>query len=387
MTQIIINFGLRIPQDAYTGPLGELTADISNFNLRLHDGVTPGGHWILTRNFANQLYQTKSAELDGLLGFDPSARGFLARLGPADYRLRKITVNEGQFVLVNPNGYAGDPLISLADNIATSHTWVAQQRFNDVCQFDAGINADVAGNLTGDVEGNLVGNVTGNVTGNADGNHTGTFTGDVDLTGSTLLLDAGKIPLTAISGLLAYIRLHAFPLGGIIQWKGTHSDIPAGWALCDGTNGTLDLRDKFIMGAGDGTTGIASHSTGGTSTHTHVVGITSAGDHAHGITVADHILTESEIPSHKHGSGITDGSASSTIFTHGSFAASSADSIENNSSAGTHESWTSDVGGDEGHDHPATSDFQGAHTHATTVGNSGTLPPYYAICYIERIAD
>lgn len=39
------------------------------------------------------------------------------------------------------------------------------------------------------------------------------------------------------------------PSGGIILWKGTIATIPSGWALCDGTNGTPDLRDKFIVGA------------------------------------------------------------------------------------------------------------------------------------------
>ncbi len=36
----------------------------------------------------------------------------------------------------------------------------------------------------------------------------------------------------------------------IMLWSGAIVDIPAGWALCDGNNGTPDLRDKFIVGAG-----------------------------------------------------------------------------------------------------------------------------------------
>ena len=36
------------------------------------------------------------------------------------------------------------------------------------------------------------------------------------------------------------------PRGAIIMWSG--SDLPTGWALCDGQNGTPDLRDKFILG-------------------------------------------------------------------------------------------------------------------------------------------
>lgn len=37
----------------------------------------------------------------------------------------------------------------------------------------------------------------------------------------------------------------------IVIWSGAIVDIPAGWALCDGNNGTPDLRNKFIIGAGD----------------------------------------------------------------------------------------------------------------------------------------
>lgn len=37
----------------------------------------------------------------------------------------------------------------------------------------------------------------------------------------------------------------------IVLWSGAIVDIPAGWKLCDGNNGTPDLRDKFVVGAGD----------------------------------------------------------------------------------------------------------------------------------------
>ena len=38
------------------------------------------------------------------------------------------------------------------------------------------------------------------------------------------------------------------PSGVILMWSGTIDTIPAGWLFCDGTNGTPDLRDKFIKG-------------------------------------------------------------------------------------------------------------------------------------------
>jgi hypothetical protein len=42
------------------------------------------------------------------------------------------------------------------------------------------------------------------------------------------------------------------PLGAIVMWSGLLADIPAGWQLCDGTNGTPDLRSNFVRGAAPG---------------------------------------------------------------------------------------------------------------------------------------
>jgi hypothetical protein len=61
------------------------------------------------------------------------------------------------------------------------------------------------------------------------------------------------------------------PVGGIIMWSGSIADISGltGWRLCDGANGTPDLRERFIIGAGgdnpsvSGTTGYAPNATGG----------------------------------------------------------------------------------------------------------------------------
>ncbi len=45
---------------------------------------------------------------------------------------------------------------------------------------------------------------------------------------------------------------NGIPKGGIIMWSGAVNQIPDGWVLCDGTNGTPNLRDRFVVGAGDG---------------------------------------------------------------------------------------------------------------------------------------
>lgn len=45
--------------------------------------------------------------------------------------------------------------------------------------------------------------------------------------------------------------MRSFGTGFICLWSGAIVDIPTGWALCDGTQGTPDLRDEFIIGAGN----------------------------------------------------------------------------------------------------------------------------------------
>jgi hypothetical protein len=76
----------------------------------------------------------------------------------------------------------------------------------------------------------------------------------------------------------------AVPTGGIILWSGSTGSIPATWYLCDGTNGTPDLRNSFIVGAGST---YAVNATGGTAdaivvSHTHTAtSVVTDPSHAH----------------------------------------------------------------------------------------------------------
>lgn len=54
--------------------------------------------------------------------------------------------------------------------------------------------------------------------------------------------------------------------GIVVAWSGAIVDIPTGWALCDGTQGTPDLRDRFVVGAG---TTYNPSDTGGNVNHSH----------------------------------------------------------------------------------------------------------------------
>lgn len=48
-------------------------------------------------------------------------------------------------------------------------------------------------------------------------------------------------------------KKHHVPTGSIMMWSGAIADIPSGWALCNGQNGTPNLQARFIVGAGSST--------------------------------------------------------------------------------------------------------------------------------------
>jgi hypothetical protein len=145
----------------------------------------------------------------------------------------------------------------------------------------------------------------------------------------------------------------AVPSGGIILWSGSTGSVPSGWYLCDGTNGTPDLRNSFIVGAGNT---YAVGATGGTAdaivvSHTHTATSTS-------------VVTD---PGHHHmsqGNAAPNGGGAGAVYSSGS-------------------------GNQPGY---ATTDATTGITVATTTTNasagvSGTgqnLPPYYALAYIMK---
>ena len=79
------------------------------------------------------------------------------------------------------------------------------------------------------------------------------------------------------------------PSGCIVLWSGSIASIPAGWILCNGSGGSPDLRDRFVVGAGSS---YAVDSTGGESTHT---------------------LTTAEMPSHTHTIDARSGTAGTNV--------------------------------------------------------------------------
>ncbi|WP_372519809.1 phage baseplate protein [Candidatus Ruminimicrobiellum ovillum] len=129
------------------------------------------------------------------------------------------------------------------------------------------------------------------------------------------------------------------PKGAIIIWSGSINDIPAGWVLCDGTNGTPDLRDRFILGAGRN---YAVDTTGGEE------------------SVA---LTINNIPAHSHKISIKNYSENGSYKIDENRVGSPGKDYENDVT------WNTDTTINE----------------QTAFEAHNNMPPYYALCYIMRI--
>lgn len=209
------------------------------------------------------------------------------------------------------------------------------------------------------------------------------------------------------------------PIGGIIMWSGTVATIPANWALCNGLNGTPDLRDRFIVGARQDDSGVAKTSLTGSLTqsggsasftpagtnsaptftgsamgnHNHgVTGVTIAdhADHTHSVTsnvtVADHAAKDTgQASAGATQRGTT--TSSLTLATHTHQVPAYTHSVTNNAvTSGTPSIKLS-------HSPNGNVDNASAGTPVGTVsapaftGTSATVvPPYYALAFIMRVS-
>ena len=172
-----------------------------------------------------------------------------------------------------------------------------------------GTSATIAGNVL-----TVIGKITGSDDLNIDGK--GTFSGDISGSGELYVSQSatisGSLTVNSIAdassasnynflvqqnnSLVKQVNAAPIPQGGIIMWSGTISNVPSGWSLCNGSNGTPDLRNKFVVGAHSDLSGEAkTNIQGGQYTKT-------GGDiaHNHGGDTDDHTLTTSQIPSHTH---------------------------------------------------------------------------------------
>ena len=213
------------------------------------------------------------------------------------------------------------------------------------------------------------------------------------------------------------------PLTDIKAWSGPVTSIPAGWLLCNGTNGTVNLSDRFIQSAnpagsnlnttggtgaktttasgshthvaysGGGSDGTAATGPGGGHTHT----LAASGDHTHpGVVTGSHTLSAGQLPSHTHtiaarsGGNTASGSGQYLDRTGYTTYTGSSDSHEHGlttSAQGTHnhtgstdakDNHTHELPASSGHSH--TMGTQGSHTHTFPAVD----PEHYILCFITR---
>lgn len=129
------------------------------------------------------------------------------------------------------------------------------------------------------------------------------------------------------------------PAGMIAIWSGTLNDVPTGWVICDGDNGTPDLRDKFVLGAGE------NHDVGETGGSEEVT------------------LTVEQLPSHTH-----------TLFAHNS---TSSTTSENNVLSGGSTDFTFLLGSKSWKPISANKNTGNSRPHPN-------MPPYYTLLYIMK---
>lgn len=129
------------------------------------------------------------------------------------------------------------------------------------------------------------------------------------------------------------IQVDTIPIGTIMIWSGYSSSVPNGWQICDGTNGTPNLKERFILGAScDNYTNTSTHYvnlTGGGGTHTHSITTNSVavytntdGAHSHQMNFdkthdVDSGKNNNNSYYHGDGSETTDGDATNSVHSHG----------------------------------------------------------------------
>jgi microcystin-dependent protein len=187
----------------------------------------------------------------------------------------------------------------------------------------------------------------------------------------------------AITG--AQARSLAYKLGEVRMWHGAVANIAsvwgAGWQLADGTNGTADLRDRFIVGAGslyptNATGGAATVALATANLPSHNHGVNDPG-HTHAITQTPHGHAVND-PGHNHGSDV--GGFIGPLTGSGTVGAGG--------TVGSVASTQANLTGITIQPQIANVSNNSAATGITTQNTgSGTAhenrPPYYALCFIE----
>lgn len=166
-----------------------------------------------------------------------------------------------------------------------------------------------------------------------------------------ILKDADNVTIQTYDNLYGIIGVAPTPAtptpsGCILLWSGSIGSIPAGWVLCNGSNGTPDLRDRFVVGAGStySVNAIGGSADASVVSHTHTAAsvVTDPG-HSHTVPISTISDSGSGNPPRMYNSGTISTSSAMTGI-------SVATTIAPTGSSGT----------------------------------NANLPPYYALCYIMK---
>ena len=199
---------------------------------------------------------------------------------------------------------------------------------------------------------------------------TGTPTAPTASTGTnTTQLATTAFVQTALAG--------AFSAGMIMMWSGTIATIPTGWVLCNGSNGTPDLRNRFIIGAHSDSAGVAYSTVTGSNTQSGGTKDAIVVSHTHTATSTDsghtHFMAHDSAASSGNSSTLT----SSNTFT----------AARNAFPGGYYEGYASGSTSTAANVGLTSSGTATITTTNSTEGSSGTnqnLPPYYALAFIMK---
>ena len=192
---------------------------------------------------------------------------------------------------------------------------------------------------------------------------------------------AYKLPNAALEdntiefGKLGSTVSNAFvPVGGIIMWNGTIAEAEAltNWRICDGANGTPDLRDKFVMGVGSSvnTSTATKGETGGANSYT--LALNQMPEHSHDVSDSGHTHTITD-PGHDHTWSRQDAQIDAS---YRPWPANNNDCVE--SVVNTSNETTGITGTNNGNANISES-LKGGNT---AIDNR---PDYFALCYIMRV--
>ena len=201
---------------------------------------------------------------------------------------------------------------------------------------------------------------------------------------TTQKIDTGAVTLERAA---ASVTNALVPIKGIIMFSGTAAEVPANWSLCDGSNGTPDLRNKFVISSQSYDTGDNRWETNITGTGTATGGSKDSHlpSHTHGInTSGNATLTD---PGHNH--GITEpnsgnGHKHSISFTNTDSGFGRSEESGSGGQAGTNDTNFSTTGITI--DDNTTGITLGGSTESQGSSNvNQNLPPYFALAFIMRV--